>query len=152
MILRLFAVALLNLPQNVILPRQHMVRIGLQRALAPNLRELVIADFAIGIADQVRDVRVIVMAKRLKLLDRRIIIVALIDRRIGGAIAPRKGGIVEQRLFPGLLLLGSAVGEASSALGRGRWGRGARRGAHDVFSRRPSAAAGGKDRNDGRSD
>src|SRR5271154_2333260 len=128
MILRLIAVALLNLPQTVILPRQHMVRIGLQRTLVPNLRELVVADFAIGIADQVGDGRVIVVAQRLKLLDRRIIIVAVIDRRIGGAIAPRKGGIVEQRLFAGLLLLGSAVGVASFAVRRCRWGRGA----HDV--------------------
>src|ERR1700722_17428949 len=133
MILRLIAVALLNLPQTVILPRQHMVRIGLQRTLVPNLRELVIAEFAIGIADQVGDVRVIVVAKRLKLLDRRIIVVAVIDRRIGGAIVPHKRGIVEQRLFAGLLLPGSAVGLASFALRRRRWGRGT----HDVFSGRP---------------
>src|ERR1700730_2263032 len=32
MILRLIAVALLNLPQTVILPRQHMVRIGFAKA------------------------------------------------------------------------------------------------------------------------
>lgn len=37
--LRLIAVALVNLPQAVILPRQYMVRIGFQRALIPDLRE-----------------------------------------------------------------------------------------------------------------
>src|ERR1700712_1021725 len=118
MILRLIAVALLDLPQTVILPRQHMVGIGLQRALVPHLRKLVVAEFAIGIADQVGDVRVVVVAERLKLLDRRIIVVAVIDRRIGGAIAPRKRGIVEQRLFLGRLLLGSAVALSSFAVRR----------------------------------
>src|SRR5689334_10592986 len=49
MILRRIAVALLNLPQTVILPRQHMVWIGFQRALVPGLRQLVVAEFAIGI-------------------------------------------------------------------------------------------------------
>src|SRR5262245_61358359 len=34
-ILRLIAVALLDLPEPIILPRQHMVRIGLQRTLVP---------------------------------------------------------------------------------------------------------------------
>src|SRR3954454_3081543 len=145
MILRLVAVALLDLPKTVILPGQHMVRIGLQRALVPHLRKLVVAEFAIGIADQVGDVGVLVVAKRLKLLDRRIIVVAVIDRRIGGAIAPRKGGIVEQRLLPGRLLLGYAFGLASFAVWRRRRGRGA----HVVFSRPSAAASGGKHRNDG---
>src|SRR5260370_30602288 len=53
MILRLVAVALFDLPQAVILPRQHMVRIGFPRALVPDLAELVVAELAIGIADQI---------------------------------------------------------------------------------------------------
>jgi hypothetical protein len=40
--LRLIAVALLNLPQAV--PRQYMVRIGLQCALVPDLREFLVAE------------------------------------------------------------------------------------------------------------
>src|SRR5260370_20256397 len=116
MVLGLIAVALLDLPQTVILPGQHMVRIGLERALVPDLREPVVAELAIGITDQIGDVGVIVMAERLELFDGRTIVVAVIDRRIGRAIPPRKGGVVEQRLFAGLLLLGSAVGMASFAV------------------------------------
>jgi len=40
-----------------------MVRIGLQRVLVPDLRELVVAEFAVGIADQIGDVRMIVAAE-----------------------------------------------------------------------------------------
>ena len=49
---RLIAVTLLDLPQTVVVPGQHMVRIGLQRPLVPDLRKLVVTEFAIGIADQ----------------------------------------------------------------------------------------------------
>ena len=62
-VFRLIAVALLNLPQAVILPRQYVVRIGFQRALVPDLREFGVAELAIGIADQIAHVRVIVVAK-----------------------------------------------------------------------------------------
>jgi hypothetical protein len=62
-VFRLIAVALLNLPQAVILPRQYMVRIGFQRALVPDLREFGVAELTIGIADQIANVRVIVVAK-----------------------------------------------------------------------------------------
>src|ERR1700675_2621455 len=112
MILRLIAVALLNLPQTVILPRQHMVRIGFQRALVPDLRELVVAEFTIGIADQVGDVRVIVVAKRLQLLDSGGIIVAVVDRCIGCAVTLAKCRVVDAGLLVGLLfaLLGGAGG------------------------------------------
>src|SRR6185369_8828176 len=44
MVLRLLAIALFDLPQAVILPGQHMVRVGLQRAFVPDLRELVVAE------------------------------------------------------------------------------------------------------------
>src|SRR5882672_5821318 len=55
-ILRLIAVALFDLPQPVILPGPHMIRIGLQGALVPDLRNLVVAELAVGIADQIGDV------------------------------------------------------------------------------------------------
>src|SRR6266550_6771431 len=107
MILRLIAVALLDLPQTVILPGQHMVRVGFQRALVPDLRELVLAEFAIGIADQVGHVRVIVVAKRLQLLDSGGIVVAVVDRCIGCAVTLTKCRVVDAGLLAGLLdLLG----------------------------------------------
>src|ERR1700688_5279873 len=43
-ILRLIAVALFELPQPVILPGPHMVRVGLQCRLGPDLRDLVGAE------------------------------------------------------------------------------------------------------------
>jgi hypothetical protein len=61
--LRLIAVALLNVPQAVMLRRQYMVRIWFQRALVPDLRELVVAELAIEIADQIDLVRLVVVAK-----------------------------------------------------------------------------------------
>jgi hypothetical protein len=61
--LRLIAVALLNVPQAVMLPRQYMVRIWFQRALVPDLREFVGAELAIDIADQIDLVRLVVVVK-----------------------------------------------------------------------------------------
>src|SRR5438132_2711109 len=110
MILRLFAVALFDLPQAIILPSQHMVRIGLQRALVPDLRELVVAEFAIGIADQIGHVCTIILAKRLQLLDGGGIIVAVVDRRIGGAVALLELLIVDTGLLVGLLGLLGGLG------------------------------------------
>ena len=54
-VLRLVAITLFDLPQAVILPGLDVVRIGLERALIPDLRDLVVAELAIGIADQVGD-------------------------------------------------------------------------------------------------
>src|SRR5882672_8928986 len=131
MILRLIAVALLDLPQAVILPGQHMVRIGFQRALVPDLRELVVAEFAIGIADQIGNVRVIVVAERLQLLDRGGIVVAVVDRCIGCGVTLTKCGVLEAGLF-GLLELVGGFGarplrvsrRRRRRVGRGRVGRG----------------------------
>src|SRR6516164_1212116 len=103
MIFRLIAVALLDLPKTVIVPGQDMVRIGFERALVPNLRELVVAELAIGIADQIRHIRVIVVTERLELVDRRGIILAVIDRLIGCAVTPDEGGVAEEGLFVGFL-------------------------------------------------
>src|SRR3954471_14948833 len=86
-ILRRIAVALFDLPQAVILPGLDVVRIGLERALVPDLRHLVIAELAIGVADQVGDGGRIVPAERLELRDRRSVVVAVVDRGVGGAIA-----------------------------------------------------------------
>src|ERR1700722_5060788 len=102
MILRLLAVALLDLPQTVIIPGQHMVRIRFQCPLVPDLRELVVAELTIGVADKDGHVRVFVVAERLKLLDRGGIVVAIIDRRIGRAIPLSKSGIVDAGVLTSL--------------------------------------------------
>ena len=103
MVRRLVAIALLDLPQAVILPRQHVVRIRLERALVPGLRQSVVAKLAIGIADQVGDTGVVIVAERLELVDGGSIIVALVDRRMRGTVSLPEGGIVGARLFAGLL-------------------------------------------------
>src|SRR5438477_11211475 len=54
-ILGLVAVALLDLPQPIILPRLDVAGVGLERALIPDLRDLVVAELAIRIADQLGD-------------------------------------------------------------------------------------------------
>src|SRR5450631_4427937 len=82
-----------------------MVRIRLQRALVPDLRKLIVAELAVGIADQVGHVRLIVLAQRLELVDRGGIIVALVDRVIGCAVASCEGGIIETGLLGALLAL-----------------------------------------------
>src|SRR6266702_4300575 len=98
MIERLLTIALLELPQPIILPGQHVVRIGLQRALVPDLRLLVVAELAIGVADEIGDVRMVVMAERLQLLDRGHIVVTLVDGVVGSAIAGRECRIADAGL------------------------------------------------------
>src|SRR4030095_15449686 len=128
MVLRLITIALFDLPQAVILPCPHMVRIGLERALVPDLRQLVVAELAIGVADQIRDIGAVFMAERLQLLDGGSKIVAVVDRGIGGAIAGSEALLLDgRRLLAFLLSLLAAVA------GRLRW-------------RRLAAAASGKSR------
>ena len=103
MILGLIAVALFDLPKTIIVPGQDMVRIGFERALIPNLRELVIAKLSVRIADQVGDVCIIVVAERPKLFDRRGIVVVVVDRRIGCSVASNEGGVTEEGLFVSFL-------------------------------------------------
>ena len=120
MVRGLVAIALLDLPQSVILPGQHMVRVGLQRTLVPGLGQLVIAELAIGIADQVGDAGVVVVAERLELPDGGSIIVALVDRRMRGAVSLPEVSIVGARLFGGLLLgFGARPGSGSGIRRRG---------------------------------
>ncbi len=62
---------------------------------------------AIGIVDQVGHVRVIVVAKRLQLLDSGGIVVAVVDRCIGCAVTLTKCRVVDAGMLAGLLdLLG----------------------------------------------
>src|SRR5262245_41522311 len=118
MILRLIAVALLDLPETIILPGQHMVRIGLQCALVPDLRKPVIAELAVGVADQICHIGKVVVTQRLELRDGGSVIVAFIDRGIGRAITLDEGGIFEKRLL-GLLALVCGAGRGGGlAAGR----------------------------------
>src|SRR6516165_6357692 len=116
-ILGLLTVALFELPQPVILPGPNVVRIGLQSALVPDLRDLVVAELAVGIADQVGDVGAVILAECLQLLDRRSVVVPIIDRRVGRPIAFEEFGIIDAGALVLLLLLGVLVGI------RGRGGR-----------------------------
>src|ERR1700743_249577 len=87
MVLRLVAVALFELPQAVILPGLDVVRIGLQRALVPDLRELVVAELTVGGADPIGHRRGVGNAERPELIERARIVVTVVDRGVGGAIA-----------------------------------------------------------------
>src|ERR1700730_14326018 len=97
------AIALFDLPQAVILPGLDVVGIGLQRAFVPDLRHLVVAELAVGVADQVGDRGAVVMAERLELLDGRSIVVAIVDRRVGRAITIGKRRIAARAVFAGFL-------------------------------------------------
>src|SRR4051794_23603458 len=112
-ILGLIPVALFDLPQSVILPSPHMVRVGLQCPLIPDLRDLIVAELAVGVADQVGDVGTVLMAEHLQLLNGCGIILTVVDCRIGGAIAVEERRIIDRTVFAGLLFLvlaGLAVG------------------------------------------
>src|ERR1700749_3630607 len=104
-IFRLFTVALFELPQTVILPGLDVVRIGLERALVPDLRELVVAELPVGVTDQVGDGGVVVMAERLPLLDGGGAVVVIVDRGVSGVIARHETGVVEARALVVLLLI-----------------------------------------------
>src|SRR5262245_51910030 len=57
-------VALLGVPHAVVGPGAHVIRVGGERLLVPELRILVAAKLAAGIADEVGDLRIVVMAER----------------------------------------------------------------------------------------
>src|ERR1700680_3588899 len=94
MILRLIAVTLFDLPQSVILPGLDVVGIGFESALVPHLRDLVVAELSIGLADQIGDRGDVVVAERLQLLDGRGIVVAVINRGVGRAITLRESCVL----------------------------------------------------------
>ena len=96
-ILRLLAVALFDLPQAVILPGLDVGGIGLQRALVPDLRHLVVAELAVGVADQIGDGGAVVAAERLQLRDRARIVAAVKDRGVGSAVPAGEGGVLAAR-------------------------------------------------------
>src|SRR5262249_36242880 len=105
MVLGLIAVALFKLPEPIVLPSPHVVRVGLERTLIPDLRNPVVAELAVGIADQIGDVGAIILAERLQLRDRRGIVVAIVDRGIGCAITFQEFRIVDARALVAFLFL-----------------------------------------------
>ncbi|MFK4590201.1 hypothetical protein ABIF55_005615 [Bradyrhizobium diazoefficiens] len=107
-ILRLLAVALLELPEAVILPGADVVRIVLQRQLVIDLRRLVVAELAIGIADQIGNVGDVVALERLQLIDRAGVVMIVVDRGVGGAIGSKEFRIADGRALL-LALLGRSV-------------------------------------------
>src|SRR5665647_1735107 len=107
MILRLIAVTLFDLPQSVILPGLDVAGVGLQRALVPDLRYPVVAELAVGIADQIGDGGVVVVAERLELVDRGGIVVAVVDHGIGGAVAGGELAVLDGGALVLLVLLGA---------------------------------------------
>src|SRR3979411_431311 len=56
----------------------------------PDLRHLVVAELAIGVADQIGDGGAVVVAERLQLPDRGGVVVALMARGVGGSGAARE--------------------------------------------------------------
>src|SRR6266550_2691121 len=88
MILRRVAVALFDLPEAVVLPGLDVVGVGLERALVPDLRDLVVAELAIGVADQIGHRGAVVVTERFQLRDGGGVVVAVIDRVVGRAITP----------------------------------------------------------------
>src|SRR6185369_7246416 len=110
----------------VIGPSARVLGIGGQRALVPDFGVVVAAELAARIADQIGDVRVFVVAKRLQRGDTRHVVVLLVDDGMRGLVA------VDELLlrllflfFGGLLLAGFFRGliGARRGLGTGRWRR-----------------------------
>src|ERR1700733_11616582 len=82
-----------------------MVRIGLERTLVIGLRHLVVAELAIGVADQVGNVGDVVVTQRLQLRDRGCIIMTIVDRGVGRTITFEELRIVDARALVVLLFL-----------------------------------------------
>src|SRR6516225_1119596 len=91
-----------------------MVRIGFERALIPDLREFVVAELAIGITDQIGDIRGVIVAQRPELIDGGSVVVTVVNRRIGRLVALNEGGVAEEGLPGGLLCPMVRVARASA--------------------------------------
>ena len=61
--MRFELVSLLEVPKPVIFPCPYVVRIRLECLVVPDFREVIVAKLAIGVADVVCDVRVVIMAE-----------------------------------------------------------------------------------------
>src|SRR5258706_14577868 len=82
------------------------------------------------------------MAERLELVDRRGVVVTLVDRRIGVAVPRDEGGAAPEGLLLGFLGPMGRAGGGGRSGGGGRFRvRGRRRRPHDIFSRRTTSAS-----------
>jgi ferredoxin len=90
-------VALFHVPHAVIGPGAHVVGIGGERLVVPFLRLVVVAELAVGIADVIGDVGVLVLAKRMHGGDAAFVVAGQ-DLGAGGAVAA-------QELLVSLLML-----------------------------------------------
>src|SRR5258708_33880926 len=88
------------------------------------------------------------MAERLELVDRRGVVVTLVDRRIGVAVPLDESGVAQEGLLLGFLGRMGRAGGGGRSGGGGRFRvRGRRRRPHDILSgRTTSASAGSKGR------
>src|SRR5687767_9363085 len=106
-------VALLDLPHAVILPGTHVLRIGRERALIPDLGKLIVAELAGGVAQIIRNVGMVVLVHSLE--GRECLgVFAVAHQRMGGAV------LVAELLLGLLLFLlvfrpGFGVGRAARA-------------------------------------
>src|SRR5262245_9996583 len=75
-VLGLEPVALLCLPHAEVRPGPHVVGIGGERLLVPALRVVVVAKLAVGVADVVRDIGMLVVAERMHCGDAVLVIAA----------------------------------------------------------------------------
>ena len=142
MIFRRVAIALLDLPEAVVVPGQDVVRIGLQSALIPDLGLLVVAELAIGVADEIGYIGIIIVPERLELIDRSSVVMPIVDRVVGRTVALPEGGIVEERTLVGSLDPGMRrLGVRAVWIGRRRAGRGGVTAERILAAAAPTSAA-----------
>src|SRR5690242_2678998 len=105
-----------------------MVGIGGERLLVPDLRILVVAHLAVGIADVVGDIGMLVMADRVHRRD-TFLVMAIDDQGAGGAIFAQEFRI---RFLLMLLLFDRVLGLLLALRGRGIGRRRRIVGAHGI--------------------
>ena len=89
-VLGLEHIALLGLPHAVIRPSHGVVGIGGERPFVPDLGVVVAAELAAGVAEQCRDIGVVVAVERAECRDARFVVALVVDQRVGGLVADDK--------------------------------------------------------------
>src|SRR5689334_17202522 len=116
---RFQAVALLHLPHAVIGPGAHVVGIGGERLLVPDFRVFILAELAVGVADVIGDIGMLVVADGVHGGDAALIVAdenhfargAIVAQKLCGGL--RGGGLLDHAGFLFLLL--------AAVVGRDRW-------------------------------
>jgi hypothetical protein len=86
-VLGLEQVALLRLPHPVVRPGHSMIGIGGERAFVPHFGVVIAPELAARVADQVRNVGIVVMIEGLQRGDRRFVVAFLVNKRIGRLVS-----------------------------------------------------------------